>query len=486
MAEFINTVDVLGEEILTDSIISRRVTEYKDNSITKIGTLALCHCNELVTVDCPAVTVIEGKGLNICHKLKEINLPNLERISGSYPFQECVSLTHVDLPKLATIDIASYGAFLNCGSLRRVNLPSLETLGPNTFVGNSGPAPAISFLDLPRCTLICAGAIATPTLETLILRSATVCRLDNVSALNNTKIKSGTGYIYVPAALVESYKTATNWSTYAAQFRAIEDYTIYCDSITLSASTLTFNSRESKTLTATLEPSDIVCNDVYWSSDNPNVATVSDGLVRARNNGTAVITAISGNKSASCTVSISGIEESGYPMLYSLPQARTFNGTSDYIDTGLKLFDIQRDFTIVCSATFNKLTYGKTLFSCINHNSGSNGVSADGSQQLRIRYSGLRGQIHSINPVSSVSKLVIRYVSGFLDRVTYLNTSGEIITKSDFPSSIYLYNVYNLTLGAYMNDDGTVGGYFNGTINRFDVYDAALADDEIDALLTEE
>jgi hypothetical protein len=37
-------------------------------------------------------------------------------------------------------------------------------------------------------------------------------------------IEDGTGYIYVPSALVETYKTASNWVTYAAQIRAIEDY----------------------------------------------------------------------------------------------------------------------------------------------------------------------------------------------------------------------------------------------------------------------
>ena len=39
-----------------------------------------------------------------------------------------------------------------------------------------------------------------------------------------TVIASGTGYVYVPSALVNSYKSATNWSTYADQIRAIEDY----------------------------------------------------------------------------------------------------------------------------------------------------------------------------------------------------------------------------------------------------------------------
>ena len=61
---------------------------------------------------------------------------------------------------------------------------------------------------------------------TLILRSETVATLPSTSAFSSTPIASGTGYIYVPRALVDSYKAASNWSTYANQFRALEDYTV--------------------------------------------------------------------------------------------------------------------------------------------------------------------------------------------------------------------------------------------------------------------
>ena len=61
----------------------------------------------------------------------------------------------------------------------------------------------------------------------MILRNTEkACGLSNTSALSGTPIESGSGYIYVPAALVDSYKTASNWSTYANQFRALEDYTV--------------------------------------------------------------------------------------------------------------------------------------------------------------------------------------------------------------------------------------------------------------------
>ena len=70
-------------------------------------------------------------------------------------------------------------------------------------------------------------------LDTLIIRNTdTMCTLaDTTTCLHNTPIASGTGYIYVPAALIEEYKAATNWTTYADQIRAIEDYPDVCGEV---------------------------------------------------------------------------------------------------------------------------------------------------------------------------------------------------------------------------------------------------------------
>ena len=133
MADFINTIDVIGDDALADSIISRNIIEYKDNIVTSIGGYAFGNCTNLTSVDFPVVTSIDN-----------------------HVFQYCTNLT------------------------------------------------------------------------TLILRNATMCRLNNKNAFSNTAITNGTGYIYVPRALVDSYKSATNWSTYASVFRALEDYPEIC------------------------------------------------------------------------------------------------------------------------------------------------------------------------------------------------------------------------------------------------------------------
>ena len=79
------------------------------------------------------------------------------------------------------------------------------------------------------------------SLTALILGASTVCKIKNSSIFTNCYHYNGTvhttynpdglkdGYIYVSKALIEDYKVATNWSKFAEQFRAIEDYPEICE-----------------------------------------------------------------------------------------------------------------------------------------------------------------------------------------------------------------------------------------------------------------
>ena len=93
--------------------------------------------------------------------------------------------------------------FYGCSKLTSLDFANVTSIEANAFNGCSG-------------------------LETLILRSSKVCTLSATNAFTSTKITSGTGYIYVPSALLANYQSATNWSTYASKFRAIEDYPEIC------------------------------------------------------------------------------------------------------------------------------------------------------------------------------------------------------------------------------------------------------------------
>ena len=100
----------------------------------------------------------------------------------------------------------------------------LTELGASGFTGCN----MLETVDFPKLTAILTTAFyGCAALAKLILRNtAAVATLQGTNAFTGTPIASGTGYIYVPSALYDSYKAATNWSTYANQFRKLEEWTV--------------------------------------------------------------------------------------------------------------------------------------------------------------------------------------------------------------------------------------------------------------------
>lgn len=134
--------------------------------------------------------------------LSKITSASFPRVTstGTNTFQQSELLTNISMPLLNRI--SNYMLFA-CVSLTKVDFLSVTVIGAAAFQ-------------------------ASTSLTALILRKTSVCKLENQNALTRTPIADGTGYVYVPAALVDSYKTATNWSVYANQIRAIEDYPEIC------------------------------------------------------------------------------------------------------------------------------------------------------------------------------------------------------------------------------------------------------------------
>lgn len=200
MSDFVNTADVIGDDEMLDQIIMRTVTEYKENRVSKVRGYAFYGCTALTDVDLPNVTEIFGNAFRGCTALTEINLPSATTIGGA-SFFGCTALTTINVP---VADSIQDSAFQSCKALAYADLPCLTILRSASF----------------------SNCIA---LETLILRRTSgVVTMANANAISGTLIASGTGYVYVPKALVDSYKTATNWSTYAPLIRAIEDYPDIC------------------------------------------------------------------------------------------------------------------------------------------------------------------------------------------------------------------------------------------------------------------
>lgn len=167
--------EIEGIDTQLDAIIDKTVVNFRNDTVTKLGSGVFYRCTALKSLECSSVKTIDYMTCLGCTALKVLSLPSLTYV-GNQSFTDCISLTSLDFNELENIH---YHSFYGCSKL-----------------------------------------------TTLIIRASNVCSSQYSSNFTNTPIASGTGYIYVPSALVDSYKTATNWSVYADQFRALEDYTV--------------------------------------------------------------------------------------------------------------------------------------------------------------------------------------------------------------------------------------------------------------------
>jgi hypothetical protein len=167
---------------------------------TESEEVAALLSNTMTELNNDIVTLLRTRACQGATALQQVNLPKVTSL-GSYAFYGCSGLVTVKLPKLTSV---STQAFYSCTKLQHADCGNLGSITAQTFN-------------------------ACSALTELILRkTGSICTLSNVNGVNSTPIGKGTGYVYVPASLIETYKTATNWSTFADQFRAIEDYPDIC------------------------------------------------------------------------------------------------------------------------------------------------------------------------------------------------------------------------------------------------------------------
>lgn len=218
MSEFINTADIIGDDEMCDQIIMRTVTEYKENRITKVGQYAFYKCTALTEVDVPNAASIGSSAFYGCTALTTVDAPNATSVDDN-AFCDS-SIMKGNFPLANTIKTT---AFKGCGSLIEINIPMVTKIPYQCFT----TCTSLKRVDAVAVTSIDVYAFFNAyALTALMLRRDTMCTLVNTNAFSNGPIAKGTGYIYVPRALLESYKSATNWSTYANQFRALEYYTV--------------------------------------------------------------------------------------------------------------------------------------------------------------------------------------------------------------------------------------------------------------------
>lgn len=203
-----------ADHSVEDAIIARSISgAYSNDRITTVGACAFLGCQALTAIDLPNVTQVKRNAFEKCSRLQTINLPNVTNL-GSGAFTTS-AIQQADFPLVTTME---GGCFKKATNLTSANLPLVTALPIDAFRNST-----IRTADFAAVTNINRSAFTDCTsLETLIIRTPSVCVISDISvALRGSKIAAGTGYIYVPDNLVDSYKAATNWVALANQIKPI-------------------------------------------------------------------------------------------------------------------------------------------------------------------------------------------------------------------------------------------------------------------------
>lgn len=153
-------------------LVARTLTEFSSDEVTTVGNYAFYNCFSLASVSIPACTTI-----------------------GSYAFYNCYHLAAVSLP--ACTSVGNY-AFYNCSALATVSLPVCTTVGSNAFRSC-----------YRLVSLYITSVSSVPALGTYAFGS---------TPIGGYSVSAGCyGSVYVPTSLVDSFKTATKWSSISSR-----------------------------------------------------------------------------------------------------------------------------------------------------------------------------------------------------------------------------------------------------------------------------
>ncbi len=147
-------------------------------------------------------TAVIGKGITVIGQACFMNFTALKKVVlheeinklDVNAFNGCSALEGTFV--LSSVNTIGNQAFQNCSGLEVVIMPSITNIGQNVFI---------------NCTKL---------KRVIIQQSNKVATLWNISTFQNN---DASRLIYVPDALVDAYKSATNWSTYADSIRPLSE-----------------------------------------------------------------------------------------------------------------------------------------------------------------------------------------------------------------------------------------------------------------------
>lgn len=449
------------------------------------------------------ITVAYNKKTTVFNVTVTHQAKTLESISATFSSSASITTDNVldDLRPYLTVS-ATY-ADSTTSTITNYSLSGNLNVGTNTITVSYGGKTTTFTVNVTQ---------AAATLQSI----SAVFNQGSVVIYENSSLESLKPYLTVTARYSDgTTQTVTNYTLSGTLTKGTSTITVSYSGKTATFKVVVTERATLQSITATFTQGSAI---IYENSSLNDLkqylvvtATYSDSTAQTVTDytlsgtltaGTSTITVSYGGKTDTFNVTVS--EASAEPT-YALADATTFNGTSDFIDTGVQLFtSTKSNFTIaydaVCKPQAGSLTSQRVIFHCMHEASPYSGFV------VQYDYSGTNRSIRRIDVnVNSTKSNLIR-IGGELDATTdvrekmvvvvdfqngiataYANIAGTDYTQSTLISGFDSVDIAETALiGSYQTTTGDKGRFFTGTIYDFKIYDYALTDTEAQAYLQED
>ena len=296
----------------------------------------------------------------------------------------------------------------------------------------------------------------------------------NVATVNNGVVRAvGEGKANITVTTVDGNKTAVCEITVLPKEEPEPDpepEVINVESVSLNIQSDELEIGETVALVATVMPSNATNKNVTWSSDNTNVATVNNGVVRAVGEGSAniTVTTVDGNKTATCMITVLP-EEEPEPEPEPTPEPEVINVESVALNSQNEELKIGETTTLVATVMPSNATNKNVVWSSDNTNVATvnNGVvTAVGEGSANITVTTVDGNKTAVCKITVVDEQedVISTISYDITDSTNKNVTATItfnrndvtITNND-GSNQYVFETNGEFTFEYVDSEGNTG-----------------------------
>lgn len=197
-------------------LLSGDVTSVSDENATSVRDSCFSYCKKIQEVYLPNVTSIGTSSFRGCEMLSKINIQNVETL-GNYALYGS-NITELYLPKAITINTSACSYI---SQLKKVTLGNVKTIDKGAFSRDINCEEIDISLNENVNSIGENAFFNNGKLSKLTIRGTALIELKSTNAFAGTAIAYRTGKIYVDPSMVETYKTATNWSNYSYAIEAI-------------------------------------------------------------------------------------------------------------------------------------------------------------------------------------------------------------------------------------------------------------------------